>query len=553
MKVSEAIARAVALESEGAPVFALIGDANLPMVGALDRFTEVPLRFARHEGAAVAMADGYAQATGALGLASVTSGPGLTHAATSLLGASRMRTPLVVLTGDTPMQRPAGLQAMQDFDQRRFADACEIGFQDLRSPASLADDLLSAFHQARARRMPVLLNAPLDVQAVQLPDGWTYEPTQARPSAPPPREPAEAAVRRILEIVGRAQRPLILAGRGALRAGAGPDLRRFGERIGALLGTTLLAKGLFDRDPWNLGIVGGFSGPAALDLIRESDAVIAFGAELGHFTTQGGSLMRGRPVVRVDLEPFPPGFPQALALAVQAGARETAAALGAALASAPPRTGFRTAATRERLSAAAPEMPPSDAATKLDPRAVMRELGGALPRDARIVVGGGHFWSFPCMYLTVPEDGAFLCPLGAAAVGQALPFAIGVATGAPGKPVVAVEGDGSLFMNIQELDTAARYRVPLAVVVMNDAALTAEVIKLRVEGYNGDLATYPTPDFAAMAKGFGWRAATLNGGDRIADVFRDHRWDEGPLLVDARISREITISPVAVKDLTFRA
>src|SRR5512147_769464 len=98
MKVAEAIARAVALESAGAPVFALIGDANLPMIGALDRFTDVGLRFARHEGAAVAMADGYAQITGALGLASVTSGPGLTHAATSLLAASRMRTPMVVLT-----------------------------------------------------------------------------------------------------------------------------------------------------------------------------------------------------------------------------------------------------------------------------------------------------------------------------------------------------------------------------------------------------------------------------------------------------------------------
>jgi thiamine pyrophosphate-dependent acetolactate synthase large subunit-like protein len=550
MKVAEAIARAVALEAGATPVFALIGDANLPMIGALDRFTDVPLRFARHEGAAVAMADGYAQITGGLGLASVTSGPGLTHAATSLLASSRMRTPLVVLTGDTPMTRPAGLQAMQDFDQRRFADACEIGFQDLRSPASLADDVLSAFHQARARRQPVLLNAPLDVQAAPLPDGWRYEPS--RPTVAP-REPSEAAVRRILDIAAAAQRPLVLAGRGALRAGAAADLRRFAESIGALLGTTLLAKGLFDRDPWSLGVVGGFTGPAALDVIRDCDAVFAFGAELGHVTSQAGSLMRGRAVVRVDLEPFPPGFPQALAFAVQAGAAETAAALVGALGSTASRSGFRTAATRARLDAAPPETPPTDAATKLDPRAVMRALGPVLPRDTRVVVGGGHFWSFPCMYLAVPADGAFLCPLGAAAVGQALPFAIGVAAGAPGKPVVAVEGDGSLFMNIQEMETAARAKLPLAVVVMNDAALTAEVIKLRAEGYNGDLATYPTPDFAAMARGFGWQAATLGGGDDIARVFRDHRWGDGPLLVDARISREITISPVALKDLGVRA
>src|SRR5689334_14615574 len=118
MKVSEAIARAVKAEIGDTPVFALIGDANLRLVGSLDRDAQAKLCFARDEGAAVAMADGYAQARNALGVASVTSGPGLTHAATSLLAASRMRTPLIVLAGDTPMQRPIGLQAMMNIDQR---------------------------------------------------------------------------------------------------------------------------------------------------------------------------------------------------------------------------------------------------------------------------------------------------------------------------------------------------------------------------------------------------------------------------------------------------
>ena len=113
INVSEAIARAVARECPGAPVFSLIGDANLPIVGALDRYTNSPQCFARDEGAAVAMADGYAQAKDALGIATVTSGPGLTHAATSLLSASRMRTPLVVIAGDTPTHRSIGLQEMQ--------------------------------------------------------------------------------------------------------------------------------------------------------------------------------------------------------------------------------------------------------------------------------------------------------------------------------------------------------------------------------------------------------------------------------------------------------
>src|SRR5262249_40219991 len=144
--------------------------------------------------------------------------------------------------------------------------------------------------------------------------------------------------------------------------------------------------------------------------------------------------------------------------------------------------------------------PPADG---VDPRRLMLALNDLIPKGTRVVVGGGHFWSFPCLYLKPPEDGAFLCPLGAAAVGQALPFAIGVAMAASHRPVLAVEGDGGLLMNIQELDTAARHRLPLVVLIMNDGALSAEAIRLRLEGYDDNLAVYPTPDFAAVAKGFG--------------------------------------------------
>jgi acetolactate synthase-1/2/3 large subunit len=551
VKVAEAIARAAALEADGAPIFALIGDANLRLVGALDRDAGARLCFARDEGAAVAMADGYAQAVHGLGLASVTSGPGLTHAATSLLAASRMRTPLVVLAGDTPMQRPIGLQAMMDFDQRRFAEACEAEVQDLRRPGSLADDLASAFHRARTRRSPVLVNVPLDLQTEEVAAGWRYELSHRGAAERRPLEPGAEALRRAREIVAASERPLVLAGRGALWSGARPALERLGEGIGALLGTTLLAKGLFAGSPWNLGVVGGFSSPAALELIREADTVLAFGAELGHFTSQAGSLFAGRAVVRIDTAAESGALPERGALAVQADARLTAAALAAGLAETPPRTGFRTTATAERLAAPllgdAPM--PEDG---IDPRRLMLALGTALPERARVVVGGGHFWSFPCLYLDPPRQGAFLCPLGAAAVGQALPFAIGAALVASDRPVVAIEGDGSFLMNIQELDTAARHRLPLALVIMNDAALTAEAIKLRVEGYDPGLACYPSPDFAAIARGFGWTAATIHDAAALGDLVRGHAWREGPLLIDARISREIVVDPVAVKDLSRR-
>lgn len=545
MRVSEAIARAVAAEIGDAPVFALIGDANLRLVGSLDRDAEAKLCFARDEGAAVAMADGYAQASGALGVASVTSGPGLTHAATSLLAAARMRTPLVVLAGDTPMRRASGLQAMMNIDQRRFAEACEAEFQGLRRPPSLADDIACAFERARTRRRPVLLNVPLDLQTMEAAPGWRYG--ASRPPAPPPKRPSREAIAEALVLIARSRRPLIVAGRGAVWADACAALEDLGRRIGALLGTTLLAKSCFGAGDWRVGVVGGYSRPATLRLVRDSDLVLAFGAELGHFTTQAGSLFQGRAVVRVDIDASAAEPPPHLA--IEADAREAALALCAALGE---RTyaGFRTADTRNRLAEPWADDPPAARDGLLDPRALMRDLGASLPEGTHVVVGGGHFWSFPCLYLDPPRKGRYFCPLGAAAVGQALPFAIGVAHAEPRAPVVAVEGDGSLLMNIQELDTAARHRLPLVLVVMNDGALSAEAIRLGIEGYEAGLAVYPSPDFAVVARGFGWTAATIGGGGDIGALIRTHRWSEGPLLIDARITRSVVADPVAVKDLS---
>jgi len=550
MKVCDAVARAVALECPGAPVFSLIGDANLPIVGALDRHTNLPQTFARDEGAAVAMADGYAQAAGRLGIATVTSGPGLTHAATSLLGASRIHTPIVVVAGDTPMRRPSGIQEMQSFDQRRFVEACESHFHGLRSPLSVAEDIASAFYRARMERRPVVLSVPLDLQNADVAENWSYEPSITERERLP-LEPGAAALAKVAHIVKGAQRPVILAGRGALWSGARDDLQRLGEQIGALMGTTLLARGLFDADPWNIGVIGGFSNSAAMDLIRNADVVVAFGAELGHFTTQAGSLLSGRQVVRVDVAPFARTMPFVDLFDLQADARAAAAALCLAVRG-ESRAGFRTAETRARLAAPPSVGGPAIKGDRIDPRRLMGDLGPALAEDTQVVVGGGHFWSFPCMFLKQPARGSFFCPLGAAAVGQALPFGIGVAMGSSPRPVIVIEGDGSLLMNIQELDTATRQRLPIVLVIMNDGALTAEALKLKAQGYDENLAVYPTPDFAAVARGFGWKAVTIDGRDDVGAILARHEWREGPLLIDARISREVVIDPVSVRDLSPR-
>src|SRR5262249_28838353 len=275
----------------------------------------------RDEGAAVAMADGFAQASQGLGVASVTSGPGLTHAATSLLAASRMRTPLIVVAGDTPRQNAVGLQAMMKIDQRRFAEACEAEFQDVHGTTTLTDDLRSAFERARTQRAPVVLNVPLDLQTAEVDKGWTY--TSSGLAVQSTLAPSAVDIERMLGAIACGKKPLILAGRGAVWSGARAELMRLGDATGALFGTTLLAKGFFDASAWSVGGVGGFMSPTRMDLVREADLVLAFGAELGHFTTQGGSLYEGRTVVNIDIAPPRSARPPSVVM-VQADAREAA-------------------------------------------------------------------------------------------------------------------------------------------------------------------------------------------------------------------------------------
>jgi thiamine pyrophosphate-dependent acetolactate synthase large subunit-like protein len=208
--------------------------------------------------------------------------------------------------------------------------------------------------------------------------------------------------------------------------------------------------------------------------------------------------------------------------------------------------------TRKRLAAPWTLGGPEPQDGLIDPRQLMRDLGEALPAGIKLAVGGGHFWSFPCIYMKQPPGARFLVPLGAAAVGQVLPFGIGVAAAHPGHPTLIIEGDGSLLMNIQELDTAARHKLPIVLLVMNDSALTAERLKLRVDGYDPGLAIYPSPDFATIARGFGWRAATIDRKDSIRKILSGHTWSDGPLLIDARISRDVVIDPVSLKDLSYR-
>jgi acetolactate synthase I/II/III large subunit len=541
VKAYEALAEAFRAEGTDA-VFTLMGDATMHWIVAMTA-RGARLVSARHEAAAVAMADGWSRATGGVGVAAVTCGPGLTQIGTPLMVASRARTPLVVLAGDTPV---ASSWHPQDMDQRRFVEACGAGFQPVRSAATAADDARAAFVRARQERRPIVLDAPKDVQLEEFPWDWDYVPSSAVVPAGQRPRPEPAVLAAAVDRLVAAERPVVVAGRGAMRSGGRDAVLALATRIGALSATTLLAKGWLDDDPFCVGIAGAFASAVAEELFTEADLVVAIGSSLNYYTTEGGLLFPGARYLAVDLEPVARDGARPDDLVVRGDAAATTELLVEALAGrGHQRDGFRTDATRARLATPPPAIDVPSQPGRVDPRqavaAIDRHLAGL---DALAVVGIGHYWSFPIQHMRGPAGG-FLFTHEFAAIGQSLATAIGAAVARPDRTVVAFEGDASLMMHVQELETAARSGIRLLLVVLDDGALGAELHALEGAGI-ADVsgAVVAPPDLAAVARALGGEGAvatTVADVDAAMEAFA--KCADRPFLLDVRVSPDDLSEP----------
>jgi thiamine pyrophosphate-dependent acetolactate synthase large subunit-like protein len=535
MKTYEVIARGI--EAEGVThTFAIMGDATLHWYGAMVE-RGIEMIDTRQEIGAVAMAEGYAHVAGDVGVASVTSGPGLVQAGLALANAARAGVPTVLFAGDTPTTMIDGLQHL---DQRRFVEACGATFVPLRSPATALDDVRRAFAIARARRTAVVLNAPVDLQAAEHP-GELEWPTGGGP-IDGAVDPTPETIEQLCSLVEAASHPIVLVGRGAVLAGAGRALVELAEQIGAATATTLLAKGYLD-DPYCLGVVGPVASAPADAVFAQADLVLAFGASLDRFTLMGAGTTPTFPnatVVAITTDP-PDGSANALVDRSFLGdVARTASRLTDRL-----RTdgftsvGLRSAETRERLFGA-PRPDAQSVGGVLHPMRAMEILEGHLSQSSdRVVIGSGHFWSWPIMYLRRPLGGRFLFAHHFGSIGLGLPIGIGAAVADPSSRVTVVEGDGSIMETIQELDTASRCKLAMTVVVMNDQQLGAERFKGQLVGLPSSLMQIPTPDLGAVARAFGAGGALASDDAAMEAALSAATSTTMPFVIDARIDPDV--------------
>lgn len=538
LPIYEMLAQAFA--SEGVDtLFNLMGDGNMHWATAMSKIDGMQVFHARHEHCACGMAMGYYSATGKTGVASVTCGPGVTQITTALSTAVRARIPLVVFAGESPINAKWYNQAI---DQAPLVNATGAHYVRAHSAKLMHEYVREAFYVARYERRPTVLGVPYDLQKQTYAGGADYNPSELYIPQPGRTLPSHETVAVLVDMIANAKRPIVIAGRGAVASGAQAAIEALAEASGALLATTLPARGMFDDSPFSVGVAGGFSSDGARELFASSDLVIAIGASLTYYTVDGGALFPNATVVQIDERPLGlrDGM-QAADLFIKADAKAGADAVTHELHRRGIKNeGYRSPKVAERI--ASTPIDPAEfpiAPGTFDPRHVIAELDRVIPKDWDLVSGSGHQAYFQThMRGRRPENFHVFREFGA--IGNSLSIAMGVAATKKNGKVLLIEGDGSLIMHIQELETMRRHGIKLLMCVLNDGAYGAEIHKLRQDGLDDSGAIFGRADFASIANGFGLRGSNVSDPGQFAALLRDYDAHDAAEIWNVPISDQVT-------------
>jgi thiamine pyrophosphate-dependent acetolactate synthase large subunit-like protein len=535
-----------ALEAAGVEVaFGLPGVHNLSLWRELSS-SPVRLVGVRHEQTAAYAADGFARASGRLGVALTTTGPGAANTLAAVGEAWASRQPVLVIATDIPTKaRRAGVwrgalhettdQAAMFVpvvkDAIRLHRAADVG------PA-VADGARTAL---AAPSRPVYVEIPTDLLAAETEAGprGEAEHVQPRHRPEPPRELPEERLTRAVELLERSRRPLVWAGGGALQAGAGEAVARLAERLVAPVLLTYSARGLLP--PGHPCLVDAPPHvPAVGALWDEADVVVAVGSDFDGMMTQGWKMPQPPHLVAVNVDAADASKNYLPDVVLEADAADAAALLADRLAE---RGGLDSLArrVRELRTGVREEL----ARTDPEASAFLAAIGSALPPDAVVLcdmcipgywLGGFH---------RTPAPRKLSYPLGWGTLGCAFPQALGAALAGEG-PAVSISGDGGFLYACGELAAARQERIPLTAVIVDDGGYGMLRFDQDRRGDPREGVDLETPDFVALAGAFGVRADAVDGlGDHFAVALRAHvaRREPTVLVARAQLGPPPTVSP----------
>ncbi|MGI4952053.1 MAG: biosynthetic-type acetolactate synthase large subunit [Janthinobacterium lividum] len=530
-------------------VFGYPGGAVLPLYDALhgnDRLRHV---LVRHEQAAVHAAQGYARATGRLGVVFVTSGPGMTNTVTGLLDALSDSVPVLCIAGQVATAL-IGTNAFQECDGIGISRPVTKWNARLDDAGAVHATVLAAAALAMGGRPgPVLLEFPKDVQLAVA--GPAVAPADC-PAAP--RHPAvpQAALREAAALIHQARRPVFYGGGGLMNAG--PDacetFARLVRRTGAPCTLTLMGLGALPAsDPAFLGMLGMHGTLEANLAMHRADLVVCVGARFDDRVT--GDLARFCPAARkihVDVDPSSINKLVRVDVPLVGDCGVVLAGLEQAL---------------DGVAGAAADLGPwwatigrwraqdclgfGHRSDVILPQALMRELAAAMAgRDAIVSTDVGQHQMWAAQYLPFERPNRWLTSGGAGTMGYGLPAAIGAQVADPDRLVVCVSGDASVQMNIQELSTATQHGLPVKLVLSNNGymGMVRQWQEMNHGSRYSHSYTAALPDFVALARAYGWQAARVTDPAALPQALADCMASEGPYFLDVAVAEQSNCFPM---------
>jgi acetolactate synthase-1/2/3 large subunit len=500
---------------------------------------------AAFEGGAAYMADGYARASGGLGVCFGIGGPGVLNMATALAAARADRSPVLAISGEVARSwegmggfQDASGAAIDDIDALRPIAGLSLS---LSSRAVVPHHLRHAITYAFTRRSPAHLSVPVDVQKAQIDSSWQPVP-ESLCSA---RFVDETALERAVALLNTAgsQKIIVLAGPGVLHAQGTDALRAFAERFDIPVATTLSGKGLISEShPLALGVFGYGGSHWAIDAIRsdETDILIVIGSGLSQRDTMqwDPKMLPSKALIQIDVDPLIIGRTWAGKVAVVANAGEALQRLAAIKDAAGLEAGRAErraflAQIRERgPNQYQPEDTKSDA-VPMHPARVVTELRAAFPGNGVLCVDSGAHRAWFAEYWDVREPGTHFSLTNLGPMGGAIPLGIGAKLARPEQPLMVATGDGCMLMHGMEVHTAAREKVPLVIALMNNQSYGNIYYRASKMGPGPErLTDIPGIDWVAFARSMGGDGERVDRPDDIAAAIGRALSAKGPYLLD---------------------
>jgi len=534
-------------------IFGYPGGAVLHIYDELWRARErITHYLVRHEQGAVHMAEGYARATGRVGVVLVTSGPGATNAVTGIANAYMDSTPLVVITGQVP-KHLIGTDAFQEVDTVGITRPCVKHNYLVRDARDLAGIVREAFYLARSGRPgPVVIDIPKDVSAARANHSRLDHVGFPFSTEPPPlnRKAAEQAFTAMLN----AKRPVLYVGGGIVNSGSDEPLLRFAEALRLPVAPTLMGLGGFpSAHPFCLGMLGMHGTYAANMAVAECDLLVALGVRFDDRVT--GKLATFAPqarVIHVDIDPANIGKNVAPALALAADVKQALAEFLSLAQDQGEEKLQQSVASREpwwdRIRAWQRSQPLrySGSQQQIKPQTVIRELHRLTGGDAIVTTDVGQHQMWVAQFYPFTKTRQLITSGGLGTMGFGLPAAMGAQLAFPNKLVVAVVGDGGFQMTNQELATAVQYGVPVKVIVMNNGYLgmVRQWQEMFYDRTYSEVDISVAPDFVKLAEAYGAAGFRAQTPAELHDTLAAALAHKGVAVVDVSVSKEENVLPM---------